>query len=162
MPKSGRIMRPDWAESENPWKYGGLTRVLNIDDLASAPTEIAVDQNRSDDFTSLVLTSSDYELLPRNAALGPEAKPYTQVELTAWGAVYAWPRDARVRITGVWGWPAVPEAIKRATVELTAILRTESPRATRTITDLGQVTGMSSRGASIVDDLMIHYGKVSF
>ncbi len=48
----------------------------------------------------------------------------------------------------------------RACVQLTAILRLESPRATRVTDELGQTTGMSRDGAGIVEELMRNYVKV--
>jgi len=160
VPKStGRPTRSDWAESENPWKYGGLSRVLDIDDLVSV-TEIAVDESMAGTY-SRVLEATDYELLPRNAAVLQEPEPYKQIEATSWGSLSAWAPRARVRVTGIWGWPAVPQPIVRATVQLTAILRLESPRATRSIDEMGTVLGMSRDGAGIVDDLVRHYTRFS-
>jgi len=156
----GFSRRDDWAESENPWFYGGFARMLNVDDFVSV-SEIAIDQNLTGSF-DLVLASNDYELLPRNALQGGEPRPYTQIGLTEWGTHGGWIVGSRVRVTGIWGWPAIPQAIVRATVQLTAILRLESPRATRTVTDLGQVTGMSRIGADIVNDLVSNYAKVTF
>ncbi|MGD9889693.1 MAG: hypothetical protein AB7R89_25780 [Dehalococcoidia bacterium] len=152
--------RPGWAEAENPWLAAGVARTLFIDDIVSA-TSIIVDEDRDGAFDDASLGVLDYELLPRNAALGPEPKPYTAIELTDYGSVYAWTPNTRVQITGVWGWPSVPPAIKAATIQLTAILRLESPRATQRVNELDQVIGTSRQAQLIVNDLVRHYRKVT-
>lgn len=83
------------------------------------------------------VVTTDYVKLPRNAAVGPEPQPYRQVE-GSWG----W--GAELDITAIWGWPAVPSAIKTATIELTRIWRIESPRASSSIQEVNVFVGMSS------------------
>lgn len=160
-PRPGRASRPDWADSENPWKYGGATRTLFIDDAVSV-SSIIIDLNRDGLFTDAPLAATDYELLPRNAPLGPEPAPYESIELTSWGNIWCWPPYARVQVTGVWGWPAVPAAIVRATCHLTAILRLETPRAQASVNELGQLLQMSAPAVGIVRDLAQQYGKLAF
>jgi hypothetical protein len=156
MPRSTGIpTRPDWAESENPWKYGGLSRTLYFDAPLVSVTTIKIDEDKDGVFSDeTALAATDYELLPRNAALGPEPAPYTAMELTQWGAKNAFTPGARVEVTGIWGWPAVPERVKRACIHLTAILRLETPRATRTLNELGQILDTNQKAASIIDDLI--------
>lgn len=131
-------------------------RVLHIDDLVSV-TSIEIDESRNGSFVT-ALDTGDYELLPRNATKGPEPRPYTSIELTRGGSQWAWPSGANVRITGVWGWPSVPEAIIRGCVELTRILRLESPRATQMFNaDMGQMVGTNAMARSLIDDLIAYY-----
>ena len=61
--------------------------------------------------------ATDYDLLPENAATLGEAKPYTMLAITPDGD-YRFPVGTRkgVKLTGVWGWPAVPQSVKTATV----------------------------------------------
>lgn len=162
MPKSTRpATRWDWAESENPWRYGGLSRTLDIDDLVSI-TSIEVDEQIDNTF-SLALASTDYELLPRNAALGSEPAPYTQIDLTPYGTQYRWLPNARVKVTGIWGWPAVPQAIRIATIKFTAIMRNEGPDATGRLMELDQVVEQSPEGKIMAYQLMRAYNtKVPF
>src|SRR3989304_3297059 len=67
MPRGAGVpSRSDWAESENPWKYGGLIRVLHVDDIANATIGIKIDEDRDGSFADEVaLAVADYELLPR-------------------------------------------------------------------------------------------------
>jgi hypothetical protein len=66
--------------------------------------------------------ASDYQLLcadySPNVNAGPEPRPYRRIKAVGaktfpsrgYGA-----RDDRVEVAGVWGWPAVPDMIRRAT-----------------------------------------------
>lgn len=62
---------------------------------------------------------------PYNAALGSEAKPFEWLELRPGNAaVTIWPCQPRaIEVTAVFGWPAVPSAIKELTIALTRYLR---------------------------------------
>lgn len=149
-----------WAESENPWRYGVYSRTLSVDDLAAAPTSVKIDQNGDGLFTDeTALAATDYELWPLNAALGPEPSPYTAVVIPVWSTVGGFPAGARVQVTAQWGWPAVPEAIMRATCQITGILRLESPRATQRVSELGEVIGTSRQAQEIVEKLACVYAR---
>jgi len=147
--------RSDWAESENPWLYGPKTRVLDVDNLVSVES-IVVDQNNDNTF-ALTLEATDYELLPLNVAKGSEVKPYTQIGLTEYGTVVVWPTAVRVRVTGVWGWPSVPESIRVACLKFTAIMRNEGPEATGRVLELDQVVNESDEGRRMAYTLMRAY-----
>lgn len=159
MPKAGTPRRADWYVSENPAFYGGLARQLFVDDLVTVTT-IKIDEDRDGLFTDeTALAATDYELLPRNAADGPEPAPYTTIELTPWGTKYAFPTGCRVEVVGIFGWPAVPQAIVRACCHLTAILRLDSARATGRIMELDNIYATSREAQTIVGELMMHYGR---
>lgn len=92
--------------------------LLDIPDLVSV---ITLKTDASGDGTyEQTWTASDYQLLPVNAAVEGEPRPYTRIK--AVGA-YAFPalysglyntRTDRVQIAAVWGWPAVPDDVKQA------------------------------------------------
>lgn len=104
------------------------------------------------------LAAGDYELLPRNAAYLPEPEPYRSIWATRWGNLGAWPVETRVRVTGIGGWPAVPEAIKQANLELCAILRIESERATNKIQEgMETVLGASPIAQGIIRGLVSQF-----
>lgn len=130
---------------------------LLIADLVSV-SAVVVDSSMNGQYGE-TLTASDYELQPIDAPDGPEAWPYTSILATPWGNRASWLRGMRVKVTGIWGWPAVPSAIATATIELTAILRLESPRATNSITEMNQVLGTSRAAQSIVGELVNGYGR---
>lgn len=83
----------------------------------STVTSVKTDDNADGTFET-TWTASDYQLLPINAPSGPEEEPYT--ELRAIGTrTFPIPRTGRlglVQVTGTWGWPAVPEAVKQACI----------------------------------------------
>ncbi len=110
------------------------------------------------------LVSTDYELHPINAPRGPEVWPYTSIVLTDWGTKLSFGKGQRVEVVGKFGWPAVPEAVKHATAELTAILRLESPRATNQIAPMAEVMGVlsTSRPAQDIVQRLIEQYKVHY
>lgn len=111
--------------------------------------------------TALTL-DTDFELLPINALSGPEPQFFTGINLLSWGMTpvgtwqpkYYVPDDYRYRITALHGSSSVPDAIVEATIELTAILRLESPRATNSINELNQVLSTSRVAQGIIAELL--------
>lgn len=99
MPKStGQATRSDWAESENPWKYGGMSRALDIADLV-ALTSIKIDQDSDGSFADEdAVASTEYELLPRNET------PKTRIQLTDYGTLLSFPVNKRVQVVGRWSY----------------------------------------------------------
>lgn len=147
-----------------PDPHSGTPELLFIPALSTTPTSIIIDTDRDGDFsdeTALDLTlTGDVRFLPENYSAGAEPKPITAVQWNAWGSYCRWPKGSLVQITGLWGWPSVPEAVKAATLELTSILLLESPRATQQITEVDQVIGISAVGQQIVKDLISQYRTV--
>lgn len=130
-------------------------RRLDIDDHVSI-SSVAYDSAQDGTYATTV-AANDYEKLPRSALTGPEVQPYRTLEATLWGDLGIWPANTRVKVTGYGGWPAVPEAIKSATIELTSILRIESPRATNSINEFNQVVSTSKVARDIVAELVRTY-----
>ena len=130
---------------------------LRVDDMAEAPTSITLDTGGDGQYAT-VLESADYELLPFNADKGPEPRPYTKIRMLN-GVFY---KNVRVKVKAKFGWPDVPTAIERATIQITAILRLESPRATRRISELGEAIDASQDAQSIVRQLTDSYKRVRY
>ena len=118
------------------------------------------------------LTSTDYELLPRNPQAG---WPYTDINIySLMNRYYGNPvtspvainpdtyrsPEYRVQITAIHGWPEVPKAIKWATVELTAMLGGESVWSTNRIQELDQTIEASPQARSLLKDLMRVYSPM--
>lgn len=91
---------------------------LDTDDLVSV-TSVKVDRDGDGTYEETVAASA-YALRPANAAAS--GRPYTQlVLLTTAGLV--WPDiENGVEVTGTWGWPSVPSAVKSATLRQAAAL----------------------------------------
>jgi len=156
-PTSSR--RPDnWAESENPWVWGGWSRSLDTVDMAEVPTAVVVDGD-ADGVYEVTLATTDYEVWPPNAAAGPEPAPYTRLYVPNWSTFNGFGSGHRVKVTTRHGWPAVPAPLNRGTIQLTAILRLDSPRATSRIDEMGTVVGTSQQAKDIVERLVELYEK---
>lgn len=141
--------------------YGDGTRVLRVDDIGSTSGLVIKidDDNDGSVADETALTSSDYQLRPLNAASMVQPESYNQIHLPAWSSRGSWPRGVLVSVTAVWGWPAVPEQIVSATIELTRLLRVEGPRATNRL-DEGGVPLFLSRDAqarNIINQLVLPF-----
>lgn len=117
-------------------------RELLVDDVVSV-SAIAIDSARDGSYATAV---TGYDLEPFNASSGSEPRPYYVIErMDAY-----WPAGQRIKVTGVWGWPAVPAAIKDVTIELTAIWRDESARATGRLNEVDQLVPLSPIAQGLV------------
>jgi hypothetical protein len=111
---------------------------LIIDDAISV-SEVASTDEIGDTYT--VWKPTDFQLEPVNSRSDGLYMPYTGIRAIN---DYAWPvvdYQALVRITGVWGWPAVPIAIKQATVIQSSRLykRLDSPLGVAGFGDMGAI-----------------------
>lgn len=94
-----RFYTPYWSARRGAW-------LVLTDDMAVAPTEVATS---SDGTTFTVVTSP--VLLPRNAAA--KQRPWTMLQLP--DSITEIAVDG-VRVTGQFGWTAVPDTVKQATL----------------------------------------------
>ena len=157
--KMGRFFTKDAEDVARIYVAPENTFALWVDDLPAVPTTVKVDDN-GDGVFETTLAAADYELLPLNADKGPEPRPYTRIQLTPWGSYSTFIPGARIEVTAQFGWPAVPLAIQQATIHLTAILRLESPRATRRISELGEAIDTSPDAQRIIRQLTDQYRRI--
>lgn len=101
----------------------------SFNDLVSV-TALATDDD-GDGVFETVWTAADYELQPVNPNAAPEPKPYRRVKAVG---DLSFPvarrgRRHRVELDGMWGWPAIPDAIIEGTLLQSARLfkRREAP-----------------------------------
>lgn len=136
--------------------------VLPVDDLISVTT-IKTTATTTWDTT---WTSGDYQLEPLNGKVNGIAWPYTHIRAVG---NYLWPvwavgtlsaDMASVQIAGVWGWSAVPTAIRQACVILAMRIfkRLDAPLGMIT-NDLGSMR--VGRFDPDVEALVAPYRKVS-
>lgn len=117
--------------------YTALNSYLaEIDDL-SAITELKTSSD-GDGFDT-TWAATDYQLEPLNGQAGGISSPATFIRATG---DYLFPRlgdEALVRITGTFGWAAIPTAIKQATLILAQrqFKRYDSPLGVAGIGDIG-------------------------
>ncbi len=119
-------------------------------------TTIAVDPIADPEVTVTVdgKERTDFELRPYNVEFGPEPRPWTQI----YSKAGFW-ESALVEVDAIFGWPEIPTGITAACIQLTAIWRLESPRATTRIAEgMSAVIGTSEQAQSIVDRLVAQYG----
>jgi hypothetical protein len=86
-------------------------------DLVTA-TEVAYDDNDDGTFES-TLSAGAYQLTPQGATTrGPVSEPFTGLRVLSGISLPLAPaasgRTGLVRVTGTWGWPAVPTEVKQA------------------------------------------------
>jgi hypothetical protein len=111
---------------------------LIIDDAISVTTVQSTDEIGD---TYITWTANDFQLEPLNSRSDGLYMPYTGIRAVN---DYDWPvvdQQALCRITAVWGWAAVPTAIKQATIIQSSRLfkRLDSPLGVLGMGDLGQI-----------------------
>lgn len=137
---------------------------VTIDDLANT-TDLAIEIDVAGDGTyEYALATTDYQLLPENAA--DDGVPFDSI--AAVGG-YTFPphyvgtlaRRGRVKVTGRWGWPAVPDVVKYATlIEASRLFhRKDSPQGVAGFGEFGAVR--NSRSDADVESLLAEYRLVS-
>lgn len=117
----------------DPW-------LLLVHDLLSV-SALASDEDR-DNVWEVAWSASDYVLGPRNAPYSVPARPYTQIQTAPAGRyVFIRGKDA-VKITGTWGWTAIPDAVIEASFLQASRLfgRKQNPYGTVGSPAFGQVT----------------------
>lgn len=121
---------------------------------------IRIDEDDDGDFADeTALVNSDLNFLPLNADKEPEAQPWREVWLTSRSALSAFPRNRKVQITAIWGWPSVPGPVTQDTIRLTAIWRGEHPSATARFNELDQVVTESPLAMALVKRFQAAYSK---
>lgn len=154
--KLGRFFTKDALAVARVYVPAKNSTSIRVGDLAAAPTFVKLDEDEDGVFET-TLAAMDYELLPLNADKGPEPWPFNEIGLTPWGDYSCFYKGIRVEVTAKFGWASVPDAIQRATIHLTAILRLETPRATRRIAELGDVMEASVDAMNIIRQLAGKY-----
>jgi hypothetical protein len=151
-----------WYNAADETRYYSpeSSRVLFFDDLSAAPTSIKCDYGLDRSYSQL-LSSSDYDLEPYNAAL--DSRPYSYLELNPATSEYLPVYPKGVQIIGKFGWPAVPDDIKSACLGITFNVyqsRTgQSSAGNVTVTSAGVV--IRPQDVSAVDQKILdHYRKL--
>jgi len=103
--------------------YGTATRyfapndlyVLQIDDLAGTAITVLSSSN-ADDVFDVTFAAKDYQLEPLNSISEGLSWPFTRIRAVDDFDWSVFGDEATAKITGVWGWPAVPASISQAAV----------------------------------------------
>jgi len=90
--------------------------LLLVDDLVSVTT-LKTDDDGDGVFETTWAASTDFYLAPRNNAVAYPVRPFWEVAVAPGGRYAFIPgRRWHVQIVGTWGWAAVPEMVKLATL----------------------------------------------
>jgi len=130
------------------WNAGTATKyfvaqddyVCEVDDISSS-TIVLQTSSGADGIFDTTWDIDDYQLEPLNGELDGIAWPYTSIRAIG---DYLWPisgGEALVKVTGVFGWPTVPIAIKQATIIQASRIfkRLDSPLGVAGFGDLGAI-----------------------
>jgi hypothetical protein len=133
--------------------------VVETDDIASITTLMTANDGKTFDLT---WQPKDYQLEPLNGQAGGIVTPATQIRAVD---DYLFPvlgGEATVKITGTFGWSAVPIAIKQATLMLAQrqFKRYDSPLGVTGVGELGVIR--VSRIDPDVQALVSPFRKVRF
>jgi hypothetical protein len=134
---------------------------LAVDDLTSI-TSIAIDEDLDDTF-STVLAPIDFLPLPLNGRSGGIPFPFSRIrpqEDGYWPTAYG---RATVKIVGMFGWPATPDAVREACILQASRLHTrlDSPLGIAGFGDMGGMR-VSFKGDPDVMMLLGPYRRVRF
>lgn len=134
--------------------------VTQFDDLQSLTT---LESSSDGDTYDTTWTSADYQLEPLNGIADGLPTPYTRVRAVGDYTFLTLGEEATVRITGVWGYASVPDAISQATVIQAERIfkRLDSPLGVAGFGDMG-VVRVTSRLDSDVAQLVEPYRKIRF
>lgn len=116
-----------------------------IDDLISLTT--LKTSSAADGNFDVTWSATDYELNPLNGRSGGAYSPFTDIKaigdylFPVWTTNTTNSNEATVQVTGVWGWSAVPTAIKQATIilGLRQFKRYDSPLGVAGFGDIGAI-----------------------
>lgn len=106
--------------------------------------------------TRPAILASGFELQPLDAASRPEPEPYREI-WPAYGLSSSGFLRGRVTLVGQRGWPVVPVAVNKVTIQIAALLRLETPRATRRIPEMGELIETSPSAQALVYKLIDRY-----
>jgi hypothetical protein len=114
--------------------------VVEVDDLANGTVTVQTAQD-ADGIFDTTWKTTDFQLEPLNAVLDGIPWPYTTIRAVG---DYLWPvsgGEALVKVTGVYGWPSVPIAIKQACIIQASRIfkRLDSPLGIAGFGDLGAI-----------------------
>jgi hypothetical protein len=141
-------------------------------DIGSTTGLVVATDPSGDGTYEVVWASTDYQLLPANAARAyPQPKPWTALRAVGtktfpW-LINTWlTRLDRVQITARWGWPEVPDAVTEATLIKAARLyhRKDSPQGVLGFGEFGAVRVTQRDDPDVcllLDDYRVHGALVA-
>lgn len=156
-----RVFTPATEPTQRFYVPTGRMEILQIDD-ASEVTEVAIDDDLDRTFGD-ILDPIDFELHPINPTTNGIAYPFTAIRPQEDGY---WPMSAgraTVRVTAKFGFAAVPDSVREATLLQASRLftRLESPLGVAGFGDMGAMR-VSFKGDPDVMMLLAPFRKLRF
>lgn len=158
----GYTNRSFWAAGSAVRYYAAQDNfITEIDDLVTL-TSVETSSDADNSYDTL-WASTDYQLEPLNGISDGLPTPYTRIRAVGNFLFPTWASEALVKVTGVWGYAAVPTPITMACIIQSARIfkRPDSALGVAGFGDMG-VMRVSSRLDSDVAQLVEPYRKVRF
>jgi hypothetical protein len=138
------------------------TDYLTYIDDAITITEISTDTSADGDF-DIIWQADDFQLEPLNGRVDGLVWPYNAIRAIGDYTFPIWGGEALVKVTGTWGFSAIPTAIRQATIIQASRIfkRLDSPLGVLSSPDLGFIR-VGSRLDPDVAQLVDTYRIVKF
>lgn len=135
---TGRYFYKSASDETRYYTAEFVDKLFPGDDIVSV-TALTTDGTNDRTYPETWSASSDYDLIPFNAA--DKGRPYTAIEMQDIGEFTFPPYRKGVKITGIFGWPAVPAKIKQACIMLSARLfkRLSTPLGVASMASMGEI-----------------------
>lgn len=161
----GRFFNQDASAVTRLYDGNGRAR-LYVDDIATLTgLVVKVDLNGDYDFADAdeeLTKDTHYWVGPANADKAPEPAPWRFLEVVPDNSrLGIWPDQRRaVQVTAKFGWPAVPAAIREATVLMTReIFDLQQAGFTLALQDVDQAVNLSPTAMSVLGRIKGEYGN---
>lgn len=154
----GRRFYPDPDANQTRYYTPEHPGLLRIDDLITL-TSLATDPASDGTFADTWTLDTDFVLAPLNAQA--DGEPWTEIHVRRTGS-YRWACGAgrSVRVTGRFGWAAVPVGVKQATVIVASKLMRRAREAPFGVIAVGLESGGAMRIARSDPDVMFLVGDL--
>lgn len=136
------------------------TDLVKVHPIATATGLIVKTDTAGDGTYATTLTiNTDFLLRPTNAATLTPAQPYTQIWLPSSSFPTFWSGRETVQVTATFGWPAVPDDIKAATLLLARDLFKELKDAPFGVAGTSEFGVLRIRQNQTARDLLSRYQR---
>jgi len=164
----GRHFNQDAAPVTHLWRGSGRAHFWLPSEIATTTgLVVKVDLDGDFDFDAADETltlNTHFWVEPADALTGPEPKPYQYLAIVPNnGRLYHWPYWSHaVQVTATFGWPAVPGAIREATISVTRQLRDmQESGFTLTLQSIDSVVNASPQMSALLLDMERQYARTS-
>jgi hypothetical protein len=155
--EAGRVFNQSDPDTVRYFDGNGGVHVY-VDDVVTL-TALEVDIDASGSWETAVASAS---LLLKPYHASEIGQPYTCIELAPWQTTISrFPaRPKAIKVTGVWGWPAVPGGIKEGVIGITRQLRDlHKAGFTATLESVDMLVRQSPQASFLLRDILREYRR---